>query len=126
MLISAEVIYNFAITAIKGSLLYLYHRVFYISRTFRIMLWITGIFVACYSIAQSFAAIFQCMPVSSNWTVGKDHYCINVDVGATIIAAFNVLTDFAILILPMPLLFRLQKPMKQKLQIMGMFLLGGL
>ena len=66
------------------------------------------------------------MPIDSNWVVGKPHYCINVAVGATIIAAFNVATDFAILIMPMPLLYKLQKPLKEKLQIMFMFMLGGL
>ena len=66
------------------------------------------------------------MPIYSNWTPMVKHYCINTDIGATIIAAFNVLTDFAILILPMPLLYKMQKPTKQKIQIMGMFLLGGL
>ena len=119
-------IYNFAIAAIKGSLLYLYHRVFFVNRTFTYCLWAVGIFVAAYSITQSFAATFQCMPIDSNWTVGKPHYCINVAVGATIVAGFNVLTDFAILIMPMPLLYRLQKPLKEKLQIMFMFMLGGL
>ncbi len=125
MLIAAEVIYNFAMFAIKASILYLYKRVFFVSRNFVIILWIVGIFVACYSITQVFAAIFQCMPIDSNWNPMVKHYCINTDIGATIIAAFNVLTDFAILILPMPLLYRLQKPTKQKIQIMGMFLLGG-
>jgi len=66
------------------------------------------------------------MPIDSNWKPKVKHYCINTDIGATIIAAFNVVTDFAIFILPMPLLYKLQKPMKEKIQIMGMFLLGGL
>lgn len=126
MLIAAEVIYNFAMFAIKASILYLYKRVFFVSRNFVIVLWIVGIFVACYSITQVFAAIFQCMPIDSNWNPLVKRYCINTDIGATIVAALNVLTDFAILVLPMPLLYKLQKPMKQKIQIMGMFLLGGL
>ena len=58
-LIASEVIYNFAITCIKGSLLYLYHRVFFVSRIFTITLWAVAIFVAAYSITQAFAAIFQ-------------------------------------------------------------------
>lgn len=119
-------IYNFAITAIKGSLLYLYHRVFYVNRTFNYCLWGVFFFIAAYSITQVFAAIFQCVPIDSNWTVDKPHWCINAAVGATIVAAFNVLTDFIILIMPMPLLYHLQKPLKEKLQIMFMFMLGGL
>lgn len=119
-------IWGFAVTAIKGSLLYLYYRVFFVSRRFTIALWVVGIFVICYCIAQSFASIFQCMPIDSNWKDGIAHYCVNTDLGATIVAGLNVLTDFAILILPMPLLYKLQKPLKEKLQIMGIFCLGGL
>ena len=126
LLLSAEVVSGFAIMAIKFSILYLYHRIFFVVRSFTITLWAVGIFIICYCIMQSFASIFQCMPIYSNWEVGVEHYCINVDLGATILAALNVLTDFVILILPMPLLYKLQKPLKQKLQIMGIFLLGGL
>ena len=126
LLLSAEVIYSFAITAIKGSLLYLYYRVFFIIRRFTIALWVVGAFVVCYCLAQSFASIFQCMPIDSNWKVGIEHYCVNTDLGATIVAALNVVTDFAILILPMPLLYTLQTPLKQKIQVMAMFCLGGL
>ncbi|CAF9925812.1 hypothetical protein IMSHALPRED_006787 [Imshaugia aleurites] len=126
LLLSGEVIWGFAISTIKGSLLYLYYRIFFVSRKFTIALCVVGVFVVCYCLTQSFASIFQCMPVDSNWTIGVKHYCVNTDLGATIIAGLNVLTDFAILILPMPLLYQLQKPLKERIQIMGMFLLGGL
>ena len=58
MLIAVEVIYNFAMFSIKASILYLYKRVFFVSRSFVVILWVVGIFVGCYSIAQTFAAIF--------------------------------------------------------------------
>ena len=125
MLISAEAIYNFAMFSIKASILYLYHRIFFVSRGFMIGLWVLGVFVACYSITQFFAAILQCMPIASTWDPEIKGYCINTDIGATVIATLNVLTDFIILILPMPILWRLQKPTKEKIQIMGMFLLAG-
>ena len=112
--------------SIKGSLLWLYHRVFYVNRTFTYCLWAVFIFVAGYSIVQIVAAIFQCMPIDSNWVVGKPHHCINTDLGVTIGASFNVMSDFAILIMPMPLLYKLQKPLRERLRIMFMFMLGGL
>lgn len=119
--------YQPALVCIKASLLYLYYRVFFVSRTFIITLWAVGIFVVCYSIPQIFCAIFQCTPIDANWdpTV-KVNFCINIDVAATVLAGLNVLTDFALLILPMPLLYQLQMPTTQKYQIMGTFLLGGL
>ena len=66
------------------------------------------------------------MPIDSTWKLGVKHYCVNTDLGATIVAGFNAVTDFAILILPMPLLYRLQMPSREKIQIMGIFCLGGL
>ena len=96
------------------------------NRTFNYCLWVVAIFVASYSIVQAVAAIFQCMPIDSNWVVGKPHHCINTDLGVTIIASFNVVTDFALLILPLPMLYKLQKPLKERLRIMFMFILGGL
>ncbi|MCJ1451660.1 hypothetical protein MMC28_002000 [Mycoblastus sanguinarius] len=126
LLISAEVVYSFAITLIKGSLLYLYNRVFFVSRSFRITSWVVAIFIACYSVTQIFASIFQCVPIDANWKIGVPHYCANSGLGGTIIAALNVFTDFVILIMPMPLLYKLQTPLRKKIQVMGMFLLGGL
>ena len=127
-LICAEVIWCFAITTVKGSILYLYHRIFsFNNRSFSITLWIVGIFIIGYCLTQTFAATFQCVPIDSQWHPEKPRTCVpNIDLGATIIASFNVLTDFVILILPMPLLYKLQRPLREKLSIMGIFLLGGL
>ena len=110
---------------IKASILCLYHRIFFVSRRFRIMLWAVGIFVLGYSVAQTLTAIFACVPIPALWDPSVKGRCLNVDLAATIMAAFNVLTDFAILILPMPMLWQLQIPTQEKLQIMGIFLLGG-
>ena len=119
-------LWGFAITAIKGSILYLYYRVFYVKRGFVITLKVVGILVALYCVAQALVSLFQCVPIDSLWTIGKKHQCINSDLAATLFSAINVFTDFLILVLPMPQLYNLQKPLKQKLEIMAVFSLGGL
>ena len=50
---------------------------------------------------------------------------MNLDVAGTILGASNVLTDFVILALPIHPLWQLQRPLKEKIEIMTMFLLGG-
>ena len=50
---------------------------------------------------------------------------MNLDVAGTILGTFNVLTDFVILALPIHPLWQLQRPLKEKIEIMTMFLLGG-
>lgn len=114
------------ICCVKGSILYLYHRIFFVSRPLTIALWLVAAFVLGYSIAQVFGAIFQCVPIDSNWNPKVTGHCINLDVFATVLAALNSFTDIVILVLPMPLVWRLKRPAHEKVQIMGMFLLGGL
>jgi len=127
VLLAAEVIWGCAISTVKVSILLLYHRIFALNnRAFTATLWIVGIFIIGYCTTQTFAALFQCIPIEANWTVGIRHHCVNSELGGTIISAVNVLTDFVLLVLPMPILYKLQKPWAQKAQIMGMFLLGGL
>ena len=41
-------------------------------------------------------------------------------------AGMNVLTDFILLLAPLPTLWRLQMPGGTKLQLMGVFCIGGL
>lgn len=127
LLISAEVIWGFAITAVKVSILSLYHRIFsFNNRTFTIMVWTVGVFVVCYCTIQSFAAIFNCHPIQSNWNPYIKHHCGSVLVGSTTISALNVLIDFIILVMPMPILYSLHRPLGEKVSLMGIFLLGGL
>jgi hypothetical protein len=43
-----------------------------------------------------------------------------------VMGSLNVVTDIATLCLPMPLLWRLQISTERKLQLIGMFMVGGL
>ena len=55
----------------------------------------------------------------------KPYHCANTVLEGTIVASLSVIIDFMLLLLPIPILYKLHKPMAQKLQIIGMFLLGG-
>ena len=90
------------------------------------MLWAVGIFIIGYSGVLGGASLVQCIPLNYIWDRTVKGYCLKIPLAATILAAFNVLTDIIILVMPMPLLWKLQMERKEKLQIMGMFLLGGL
>ena len=112
--------------SIKASILVLYHRVFFVSRRFTRMLWGVGIFVIGYSGVLGGASLIQCLPLNYIWDRSVKGYCLDIPLAATILAVFNVLTDVIILVMPMPMLWKLQMKKREKLQIMGMFLLGGL
>lgn len=125
-LLAVEVIYQAATFCIKASILYLYHRIFFVSKRFTWILLGVGIFVFLYSSIQGLGALIQCVPLNSEWDPHVKRHCFPIDVSVTIFAVCNVTTDFVILILPMPLLWGLQQPLEQKIKLMCMFSLGGL
>jgi len=124
-ILAAEILYNPAILATKISILLLYKRIFPVRR-FIITLYITGAFVAAYSLTAAMVNLLQCLPINADWNPAVKPRCVNLDVELVIVSSINVVTDFVILLLPMPLVWRLQINSGRKAQVSGMFLLGGL
>lgn len=112
--------------AVKFSVLCLYQRLFGALRYIRVAMWIIGTFVACYSLVEGLIVVFRCRPVTAGWDMSVEGSCVNIALGGIIIGAFNVATDVATLLLPVRAVWRLQIARKWKMQICGIFLLGGL
>ncbi|KAI9673327.1 MAG: hypothetical protein M1829_004093 [Trizodia sp. TS-e1964] len=123
-----EILYVICVTATKMSILFMYARIFVTTVTprFRAALYIVGVIVLAYGISFTFSLIFQCRPLAyafDKTIPGGD--CVNV--GSLFISAalINIASDITILVLPMPLIFRLWVSQKQKAAVAGIFLLGG-
>ena len=84
-----------------------------------------GLLVCLFNFGAFFGDIFQCVPVRKLWNPTVPGRCINYE--ALIIASgvLNVVTDFAILGLPMPLLWRLEAPTRRKRLLSIVFSFGG-
>ncbi|CAD6580725.1 MAG: hypothetical protein ASARMPREDX12_000255 [Alectoria sarmentosa] len=81
---------------------------------------------ATYLVA-TISAIAQCTPREKIWNpLMTTGHCIDTSAEYVSIAIFNVITDFAILILPMPSLWKLQMPMKKKILTTAIFATGSL
>lgn len=72
--------------------------------------------------------IFQCKPIAFAWEGWKDstvpHQCVDVNILAYSAGAMNLMQDITILILPMPLIMRLNMNWRKKAGIVFMFSLG--
>ncbi|KAL8791061.1 MAG: hypothetical protein Q9213_000268 [Squamulea squamosa] len=119
-----EVLYNPAMITVKFSILLLYHRIFP-SRKFKMILWAVAAFATCYTIASTFVLIFQCVPIQADWDIKVKRRCVNLEAAVISTGVLNALTDFVILGLPVRYIWRLHSSFAHKLQLMGMFLLGG-
>ena len=112
---------------IKLSILTFYHRLFSVNRRFRWALYVTMALVVGYCISIALAVIFQCLPPAAVWDLMlREHsVChvslIKVDVA---IGGFNIPTDIIILILPLPMLWKLQMPLAKKLGLIAILATG--
>lgn len=108
-------------------MLVFYQRIF-LERKFRIISIIIGLVVIAWFIAYLFILFFTCIPLAYWWdkTIPGGH-CINEsDTGYFGTSPPDILTNIAILVLPVPYLWQLQMPRWKKLALTFIFLLGSL
>lgn len=117
--------YIIAIAMAKSSVLLFYRRIFPNPR-FHIILRIVGGFIICYSIVQLLVFIFQCRPVQGAWDPFVKAECVQINDLFVVMSAFDVLTGVTTLCLPIPLIWQLQVSKRNRIQLMSIFILGGL
>ena len=87
-----------------------------------------GIIIFTGTIALVFATIFGCMPVNI-WDHTEDIWetCTNIAARVFFQAGFSIVTDIAILALPLSVISNLKViSRKEKFALMGFFMVGGL
>ncbi|KAL8876720.1 MAG: hypothetical protein Q9198_005133 [Flavoplaca austrocitrina] len=82
--------------------------------------------VTAWMIQQILATLVICRPISINWDASVNGTCGNVAANCLASAGINTLTDILILILPMPIIWRLHVPLRNKLILSLIFGLGFL
>lgn len=122
---SSIVVYNVAVCLTKISILLQYKRLFANTIVQRITL--TALcFLAAWAVALAFLLTLICQPVAAFWDSSIPGHCLNITTVWYVMAGVNLVTDFLILILPMPVISSLQLPSRQKYMLMGVFCLGFL
>ncbi|KAL8998557.1 MAG: hypothetical protein Q9169_002397 [Polycauliona sp. 2 TL-2023] len=82
--------------------------------------------VSAWMIQQCLASLLLCHPISFNWDASVTGTCGNVAANCLAGAGINTLTDILILILPMPIIWRLQVPLRSKVILSAIFGFGSL
>jgi hypothetical protein len=117
------IVYYLSLGLTKAAILLQYQRIFTAPR-FYIASWIVMAVVIVYTIWTVFSSIFACVPVSAFWSK-KPARCIDQFAMWFTNAAINILTDFAIIMLPMPVIRSLNLRKRQKQALLGIFAIGG-
>lgn len=120
----AQVTYKAAINLVKCCILLLYLRLFHIVNWFRFSCWGLLAIVTMYCTASILVTIFQCRPIMRAFDKTIPGVCIDTAKFWFANAGFSIATDIIILLLPMPLVWKLEVPTAQKLALVGVFTVG--
>ena len=124
-LLAIQILYFSTAVAIKTSLILLYYRIFGVIRWFRWLLGAAWIICALYFIVDLLVAIFECKPVAFYWNINiKGGTCIDENQFYRWNGVANLIIDFMIWSLTLPVIWHLQLNTKQKLSLSAVFLLG--
>ncbi|KAM0553265.1 hypothetical protein ACHAPJ_007555 [Fusarium lateritium] len=119
------VFYNIALAAIKLTLLFQYFRAMTAHKLKKVYI-AALVVVGAWSISQIFVYAFACRPIALFWDKSLEGSCIPNNPSWYINAAGNILTDLLILVLPLPIIRKLQLGRRQKYILMSIFCLGFL
>ncbi|KAL5628618.1 hypothetical protein BROUX41_002009 [Berkeleyomyces rouxiae] len=124
LILVSEVMYMCALAATKISIMVLYFRIFP-SQKLRRLVWATSIFTILFTVASVLATIFQCQPAKAAWDFLVEGKCYTFVNFLYANAAVSLATDILVLAMPLPLLWRLTLPVRQRLAICSLFMLGA-
>ncbi|KAL8677059.1 MAG: hypothetical protein Q9186_006488 [Xanthomendoza sp. 1 TL-2023] len=120
-----EIVYASIVTCIKSSVLCLYLRIFGVNKNFAIIVKCFLVVVIMWGVAVLLTTIFQCNPVKGAWdiSVPRDQ-CFSLRTWLIATNVPNIIIDFSIICLPIPLVWKLKLSTERKIGLTGVFLLG--
>jgi hypothetical protein len=82
--------------------------------------------VTSWAMAAFFGTLFNCYPIDIAWDSSVQGRCIDYGKVTLVIGIFNILLDFAILVTPMPKLWKLQMITRRKVLLSLAFAAGSM
>ena len=124
LLFIENLIYNTGLTVIKMSVLLFYVRVFGIVLVYRFIFWIVAFLIIGWGISMNCMAAFGCAPIDKAWNSTLPGHCDSLDKTLLGTAISNVVIDFILLVLPVPMLWRLRMEISNKIALVAFFSAG--
>jgi len=109
----------------KASFLLFYMSIF-TTRRFRISAQLVLGLVICWTISFFFANLFTCYPISPFIEAFYKNHCVDGLALWYSMAITDIIVDFFILLLPIPVVLRLQLPLQQRIGVLAMFFWGAM
>ena len=124
--VAAEVIYCTSVVFPKLSILAMYLRIFPVEKVYRYTVFIIMFIVAANGLCGDLTSLLSCRPLAARWDPAVQGNCINVTNYWRFISLANIISDVAILVIPLPIVWKLHISLPQKLGLTVVFLTGSL
>lgn len=120
---AVQILYPLLVTAIKFSILFLYLRLSPL-KSFRNL--VVGHMLLCTAggVIASIITLLQCTPVAKAWNCRLSGECLDQYTLFQGVVIFNLVTNIIIIILPMPTIWYLQMPLRQRILLLSIFSIG--
>lgn len=109
----------------KWSVLLMYQTLIPVARM-KMAVRVVGAFIILFALGGILEAFLICRPYAKNYYVNLEGTCGNVRTFYIWLSALNLFTDLVILLLPVPFLYKLQMPLRKRLGLISMFMVGVL
>lgn len=124
LIIPFEALYGITLMLIKFSMLRFYARIFAKNQAFYWSVRAAALIIFLWMVSVVLETFLLCRPLAYNWDTTIDGVCGNrqaVYVGAGV---SNMITDFIVLLLPVPFVWKLQMRTASKVGLLAIFGLG--
>lgn len=121
-----EIFSNLTMCFIKLSILRFYASIFSTSRAFHYSLWVVAMLVGGLTVAATIVTIIQCIPIEFGWNpTAVKGYCIDYGFMVLVVCIINIVTDFVIIAMPIPLIRQLHISGRKKYLLTITFAVGS-
>lgn len=120
---AVQILYPLVVTAIKFSILFLYFRLSPCTGFRKLVL---GHMLLCTAggVIASIIAMLQCTPIAKGWNISLPGECFDQYTLFQGVVIFNLVTNIIIILLPMPTIWYLHMPLRQRVLLLGIFSIG--
>ncbi|KAI1147956.1 hypothetical protein F4825DRAFT_465275 [Nemania diffusa] len=121
-----QLLHSLTLPFAKTSILLLILRIFHSVRWLCYASYALIAYIWVWSATELLLTIFQCKPIAFQWDHSLEGTCINQVVYFRAISALSAVHDLAMLILPLPVVWKLQLKTRRKVALSAVFLVGSI
>ncbi|KAK8053051.1 hypothetical protein PG996_012352 [Apiospora saccharicola] len=124
LLYATQLLYHANLLFIKLTLLFQYYRLVYLIDEYKIPYMAIMAISVLWALVSICLLAFSCAPIAAFWDKSIPNFTCNFSTGL-VASVGNIITDFVILILPIPVVLGLNMGTAQKVATLGIFAVGS-